>query len=155
MVLPACLSLTKHNENSRDIQHFFRELLYIFAKERFCSSLMFHWLFFSPNSPRMTSSLEDLPKACNKTTKEKEAISLDKRWQEGEEAVGGHADEEALSSAHFVRHPSPEERSNHHPQVNNTAWRIQGEGSLFSLQTTCYLTSHVHMLLWVCTFSYQ
>lgn len=69
----------------------------------------------------MTSTLSDLPEARDKTAKEKQAISLDKRWQEGEEAVRGHANEEALSAADFVRHPSPEERSDHHPQVNNTA----------------------------------
>lgn len=78
----------------------------------------------------MTSTLSDLPKARNETAEEEEAVSLDKRWQEGEEAVRGHANEEALSAAHFVRHPSPEERSNHHPQVNNTAWKDKGrEGS--------------------------
>lgn len=69
----------------------------------------------------MTFSSWDLPKACDETAEKKEAISLDKRRQEGEEAIGGHADEEALSAAHLVWHPSPEERSNHHPQVNNAA----------------------------------
>lgn len=71
--------------------------------------------------PRVTCTLSDLPEACHKSANQEEAVSLDKRWQEGEEAICRHANEEALSAAHFVRHPSPKERSNHHPQVNNTA----------------------------------
>lgn len=73
----------------------------------------------------MTLLLWDLPKACDQSTEEKEAISLDKRRQEGKEAIGGHADEEALSAAHLVWHAAPKERSDHHPKVNNAACKYR------------------------------
>lgn len=74
-------------------------------------------------SVRLTSGLSDSPETRDETANEEEAISLDEGWQEGKEAIRGHADEEALSTAHFVRHSSPEERSDHHSQVHNTAWK--------------------------------
>ena len=67
--------------------------------------------------------MSDLPEARKETAKEEQAVSLDKRRQEGEEAVGGHATEEALSSSYCVGHPAPEKRSHHHSQVNDTAWK--------------------------------
>lgn len=101
----------------------------------------------------MRTFSRNLPKACKDTTNKEQAVSLDKRGQEGEEAVGGHADEEALSAAHFVRHSSPEERSNHHPQVNHTAWKIGGEKDMvficLEIQYLTCLLVHMFMRLYV------
>lgn len=69
----------------------------------------------------LTLTLSDLPEASDYTAEKEESVSLDKRWQEGKEAIRGHANEETLSAAHFVRHSSPEESSNHHSQVHNAA----------------------------------
>lgn len=96
----------------------------------------------------VTSTLLDLPKACNNTAKEEDAVSLDERRQEGKEPICGHANEEALSAPHFVRHPAPEERSNHHSQVNNTA--CKNKMRTFSLQPQ-FKHMKQHLLMTVST----
>lgn len=63
------------------------------------------------------------PKAGHHATKEEHAVALDEGREEGEEAVDGHGDQQALLTAHFVRKPSPEEGSEHHPQIHDATWR--------------------------------
>lgn len=42
------------------------------------------------------------PKAGHHATKEEHAVALDEGREEGEEAVDGHGDQQALLTAHFV-----------------------------------------------------
>lgn len=93
---------------------------------------------------RLASGLSDSPKTRDETANKEEAISLNKRWQEGKEAIGGHADQETLSAAHFVRHSSPKERSDHHSQVNNAAWKRR-ESVLIFLVKIQWITSHFYI----------
>lgn len=68
------------------------------------------------------AALADSPEAGDHAAEQEEAVALDEGRQEGEETIHGHADEQALPSAHLVRHAPPEKRPHHHAQVHNTAW---------------------------------
>lgn len=63
------------------------------------------------------------PKARQHATKEEHAVALDKGGEEGEEAIDSHWDQQALFTAHFVWKSTPEEGSEHHPQIHNATWR--------------------------------
>lgn len=61
------------------------------------------------------------PEARYRATKQEDAIALHKRWQEGEEAIHGHTNEQTLPSANLVGHTTPEEGPYHHPHIHNAA----------------------------------
>lgn len=51
---------------------------------------------------KKTQNKQCSPKARHHATDEEHAVALDKGGQEGEEAVDGHRDQQALLTAHFV-----------------------------------------------------
>lgn len=61
------------------------------------------------------------PKSRHHATNEEHAVALDKGGEEGEEAIDSHWDQQALFTAHFVWKSTPEEGSEHHPQIHNAA----------------------------------
>lgn len=67
------------------------------------------------------AALADSPEAGDHAAEQEDAVALYEGRQEGEEAVYGHADEQALPPAHLVRHAPPEEGPHHHAQVHYAA----------------------------------
>lgn len=63
-----------------------------------------------------------LPHAREQAAEEEGAIALDEGGEEGEDAVDGEGDEEALPSAQPVGQPAPHERAHHHAQVHDESW---------------------------------
>lgn len=63
----------------------------------------------------------NLPKPRHHAAEEKHAVSLDKRGEEGKEAVDRHGNQQALPTAQLVRKATPKKGSKHHSQVDNAA----------------------------------
>lgn len=66
-----------------------------------------------------------LPESRKQATEEKEAVTLDKRRQEGKESVDRHANQKGLLPSHFVCQASPEECPHHHAEVHYAACNTQ------------------------------
>lgn len=60
-----------------------------------------------------------LPHTRHEPAKQKGAVSLDKRGEEGEDTIDGETDEKGLPTAYPISQGSPEESSNHHPKIYN------------------------------------
>ena len=63
-----------------------------------------------------------LPHAREQPAEQEGAVALDEGGEEGEDAVDGEGDEEALPSAQAVGQPAPQERAHHHAQVHDEPW---------------------------------
>lgn len=71
---------------------------------------------------------EDSPEAGHHAAHEEHAVALDEGGQEGEEAVDGQGDEQALLASRPVRQAAPEEGAEHHPQIHDAPWEHRGGG---------------------------
>lgn len=67
----------------------------------------------------------DSPEAGHHAAEEEHAVALDEGGQEGEEAVDGHGNQQALFTAQLVRQAAPKEGAEHHPQIHDAAWNTQ------------------------------
>lgn len=75
--------------------------------------------------PRDVDQRADSPEAGHHAAQEEHAVALDEGGQEGEEAVDGHGNQQALFTAQLVRQAAPKEGAEHHPQIHDAAWNTQ------------------------------
>lgn len=77
------------------------------------------------SGPRDVDQRADSPEAGHHAAEEEHAVALDEGGQEGEEAVDGHGNQQALFTAQLVRQAAPKEGAEHHPQIHDAAWNTQ------------------------------